>query len=157
MGDFQQLQFGKTCQTSYQSTEATTSELFSKKCAELKTVVPQFLDLRAGGVAAFGQTREALWQTGTLWLGEYWTLNFGEYPKDVDESFLWQILEVTVPKKYYLSERACRGVLRRSVKSGVILPPLLFWALMIQGNVTDKMAKEMGISYPPSSAITTTE
>ena len=111
----------------------------------------------SGGVEALGQTQEAFWQTGIPSLGESLMLNTGEYPNAVEESFLWQILAARVPKKYYLSERACRGVLRRSVKSGVVLPPLLLCALLKQGNVTVKMATEMGIRFPPSLAITTTE
>ena len=157
MADFQQLQFLKTFSAHSESTAARTSELSSKKCAELKTVVPQFLDLRKGGVEALGQTQEAYWQTGIPSLGEFSTLNFGAYPNGVEESTLSQILEVRVPKKYYLSERACRGILRRSAKNGIVLPLLLFYALLIQGNVTDKMAKEMGILFPPSLEITTTE
>lgn len=157
MADFQQLQFLKTSSAHSESTAARTSESSSKKCAELKTVVPQFLDLRKGAVKALGQTQEAFWQTGIPSLGESSMLNFGEYPNAVEESFLWQILAAKVPKKYYLSERACRGILRRSAKNGTVLPPLLFYALLIQGNVTDKMAKEMGILFPPSLEITTTE
>lgn len=83
----------------------------------------------SGGVAAFGLTQEAFWQTGIPSLGESSTLNFGAYPKDVEESFLSQILQVRVPKKYYLSPTACKGVLRRAEKRGKELPTILKEAL----------------------------
>ena len=137
MEDFQQLQFGKTSPEHSVPTEARTSELFSKKCAELKTVVPQFLDLRAGGVEALGQTQEAFWQMGIPSLGESLTLNTGASPKDAEESFLSQILQVNVPKKYYLSPTACKGVLRRAEKRGKELPTILKEALERQAGGED--------------------
>ena len=138
MADFQQLQFLKTSSVRSESTAARTSELSSKKCAELKTVVPQFLDLRKGAVKALGQTQEAFWQTGIPSLGESSTLNFGAYPNGVEESFLSQILQVRVPKKYYLSPTACRGVLRRAAKRGKELPAILKEALERQARGASK-------------------
>lgn len=63
----------------------------------------------------------------TGWL----TLNGGESPKDADVCSLSDILEdaPTVPLKYYLSAKACRGILRRAEKRGKELPPLLRQAL----------------------------
>src|SRR5699024_12548054 len=46
------------------------------------------------------------------------SLNFGECPNVVEESGLWQILEANVPQKYFLSETACLGVLRRAERRG---------------------------------------
>ena len=43
--------------------------------------------------------------------------------------FLSEILEVQVPPKYYLSQRACLGILRRAAARGKKLPPLLKKAL----------------------------
>lgn len=80
-------------------------------------------------------------------------LNIGEYPKDVEESTLLSILEVDVPKKYYLSETACRGVLRRAVKSGTVLHPILLTALMEQGNISTEELIEMGLTPPPPTVI----
>ena len=46
--------------------------------------------------------------------------SFGEYPKEENVSLLSQILEETAPQKYYLSERATKGILRRNeIKGGV--------------------------------------
>ena len=65
-------------------------------------------------------------------LGEYWMLNFGVSPKEEIESSLSQILEDTVPVKYYLSPTACEGIIRRSEKRGKVLPAILKQALMMQ-------------------------
>jgi hypothetical protein len=75
--------------------------------------------------------------------------NIGESPNAVEESTLFAILEVNVPKKYYLSERACRGVLRRAAKRGKELPPVLLMALISQANMTKQEAIEMGLKLPP--------
>lgn len=42
---------------------------------------------------------------------------------------LAEILEPNVPPKYFLSQRACQGILRRAEKRGVSVPPLLLQAL----------------------------
>lgn len=49
--------------------------------------------------------------------------------KDAEESFLSQILQENVPEKYYLSQRACSGILRRASARGKELPELLKRAL----------------------------
>ena len=48
---------------------------------------------------------------------------------DAEESFLSQILQENVPEKYYLSQRACSGILRRASARGKELPELLKRAL----------------------------
>ncbi len=58
--------------------------------------------------------------------GESLTLNFSEYPSDGVASSLSDVLEIgEVPQRYYLTPRACRGILRRAAKRGKELP----WAL----------------------------
>lgn len=57
------------------------------------------------------------------------TLNSGECPSVARESTLSQILEVNAPEKYYLSAKACAGILRRAEKRGKELPPMLKEAL----------------------------
>lgn len=63
-------------------------------------------------------------------LGEYSTLSFGEFPSGVVESHLSQILEVSPPQKYYLSAKACQGILNRANRRGKKLPELLEMALL---------------------------
>ena len=57
------------------------------------------------------------------------TLSFGEYPNAENVSTLSQILQVGVPEKYYLSQKACLGILRRASARGKQLPELLRKAL----------------------------
>ena len=80
-----------------------------------------------------------LWEKDSLLLGEYWTLNFGVSPREEIASSLSQILEDTVPVKYYLSPTACGGIIRRSEKRGKVLPAILKQALLMQaGQVPEK-------------------
>ena len=72
-----------------------------------------------------GQEPEKLWETVIPLPTEYSTRSFGESPKDAEESFLSQILQANVPEKYYLSQKACQGILRRASARGKELPPLL--------------------------------
>lgn len=62
-------------------------------------------------------------------LGESLTLNIGEYPNVENESTLSEILEDNVPEKYYLSPKACLGILRRAKNKGRKLPDNLRIAL----------------------------
>ena len=64
--------------------------------------------------------------------GELSTLNFTESPNVAVESSLSQILQVDVPQKYYLSPRACQGILRRAKNHNVKLPPELESTLIMQ-------------------------
>lgn len=56
-------------------------------------------------------------------------LNFGEFPKEENASTLSQILQAGVPEKYYLSQKACLGILRRASARGKELPEVLKLAL----------------------------
>ena len=119
------LGYGKTYQEHSAPTKAKTSEPSLKSSAKLKTVVPLFLDLRKGN----GLIQDSLWETGIPLRGECWIHNFGAAPKDVEESFLSEILQEGVPEKYYLSARACQGILNRASKRGKELPEVLRIAL----------------------------
>ena len=118
---------GKTSQVRSQQElpQEKTSELSSKKPQGLSTPTPLFLDLRTWN----GQMWGSFWETNSLSLGEYTTRSFGESPNVAVESRLSQILEVTPPPRYCLSEKACRGILNRAEKRGKVLPPLLEAAL----------------------------
>ena len=56
-------------------------------------------------------------------------LSFGESPREENESHLSQILTDSAHPKYYLSEKACRGILNRAAKRGKVLPEILKQAL----------------------------
>lgn len=65
-----------------------------------------------------------------LWLGDSLTLNIGECPREENVSLLSWILQVDVPEKYYLSAKACRGILTRASRRGKKLQELLETALL---------------------------
>ena len=76
-----------------------------------------------------GLTLTVIAETDGASLTEFLTLNTGEYPSDVVESTLSAILEANVPEKYYLSAKACEGILRRAERRGKQLPEMLRVAL----------------------------
>lgn len=125
--------FGRTSPELTAATRERTSGGCLKKSRELQTPPCQFLDLRAG----HGTLAGALWETVTALPGVPWTPNTGESPKEESVSFLSQILEVDAPRKYYLSARACEGILRRAEKRGKELPPLLNEVLEYQASRQD--------------------
>ena len=55
--------------------------------------------------------------------------SFGEFPNEENASSLSRILQVGVPDKYYLSPKACQGILRRASARGKELPLMLARAL----------------------------
>mgnify|MGYP003335317687 CR=1 FL=1 len=61
---------------------------------------------------------------------EFLTLSSSEFPSGAVASSLSDILETgDVPQRYFLTPRACRGILRRAEKRGKALPPHLARAL----------------------------
>lgn len=89
------------------------------------------------------------WMTsGMVWRGEYWTRNSSEYHKDADVSFLSDVLVTRwVPLKYFLSPKACAGIIRRAVTRGRPLPPMLAEALfevILRWCVADKHSGKAG-------------
>lgn len=61
---------------------------------------------------------------------ECWTLATSESPNDAVECSLSDILEADVLPKFFLSPRACEGILRRAGRRGKKLPELLEAALV---------------------------
>ena len=100
----------------------------SKKSVVYRRSPYLYLDRRMG----HGLLPGLFWDRNSLLLGGYWMLNFGESPIDAEESSLSQILEATVPEKYYLSPKACGGIIRRAGNRGKKLPPILEAALLMQ-------------------------
>lgn len=90
MDDLQDLFFGKMSQEHSVQTKEKTSEKscnrFSTSQNQVRNTL-QFLCLKVGTMP--GQS----WETIAPSHGDFLTLNFGESPKDAEESFLWQILE----------------------------------------------------------------
>jgi hypothetical protein len=60
-------------------------------------------------------------------------LNTSEFPSDgAVSSSLADVLETSAQQKYYLSQKACEGILRRASKRGKKLPEALEKALVKQ-------------------------
>lgn len=120
--------FGKTCLEHSAPTEEKISEPCWKNLPAWNSQTFQFLDLRI--VGADGAKPEKSPETDGLWHGDSSMLNIGEFPNVERESHLSQILEDNVPQKYYLSARACQGILTRASRRGKPLPDILRQALM---------------------------
>ena len=73
---------------------------------------------------------------------ESWTLNTTEWPSGGAVSSLSDTLQAIqdVAPRYYLSQRACAGILRRAEKRGKKLPPILEQALqaVVAGGTEDR-------------------
>jgi C-5 cytosine-specific DNA methylase len=62
--------------------------------------------------------------------GESWMPNTSAWPNDAAVSSLSQVLLTSrIPPKYFLSGKACAGILRRAAKRGKVLPASLSLAL----------------------------
>ena len=104
----------------------------SRRSSELKAVVFQSLDLTPGAGNLLG---EFYWELISPWRGDALTLNTGVSPREEKESSLSQILQDDPPDKYYLTRKACLGILRRAFERGKELPRKLNQALEIQSGV----------------------
>ncbi len=115
-----------------ESPRARTSGLSSRKLLELKYQVFQSLDLTPGAGNLLG---EFYWELISPWHGDALMLNTGVSPREEKESSLSQILQPDPPRKYFLSPKACLGILRRAFERGKELPYKLKRALQIQSGV----------------------
>ena len=111
---------------------AKTSGLSSRRSSELKSVVFQSLDLTPGAGNLLG---EFYWELISPWRGDALTLNTGVSPREESVSSLSQILQEDPPPKYYLTWKACLGILRRASERGKELPEKLKRALKIQSGI----------------------
>jgi hypothetical protein len=131
MADTRNTSSGKMFPEHSQATMETTSTLSSKRLRKLPPPTWMSLDLRAKvrQIDLIGDTLAASWEMGIPSHGELSTPNTGEYPSDVVESTLSQILQANAPEKYYLSARACQGILNRAERRGKKLLQMLEEAL----------------------------
>lgn len=121
---------GKTSHEPSQVTKAATSRQSSKKrSASSSRKPPVLMCLNADG--RHGDST-ATWEDDGVWRGECLTRNTGESPSAVVASRLSQILEEAPQEKYFLTARACQGILNRAERRGKDLPPQLKAALEIQ-------------------------
>ncbi len=115
--------FGKTSQERSAAMGVMIFGLYSQNSAR-----PKFQCL----ILDDGQTPEWCEGEELMLRGDASMRNIGVSPNEERESSLWQILEDTVPEKYFLSEKACLGILRRAEKRGKVLPEVLRIALIRQ-------------------------
>ena len=73
--------------------------------------------------------RITIWETDGASRIEFLMHNGGAFPKEENVSTLSQILQTRVPQRYYLSPKACLGILRRASVRGKELPEILRIAL----------------------------
>ena len=130
----QDLWHGRTCPapSARERPKAKTSGSFWRRSSALNAIPFQSLDLTPGAGNLLG---EFYWELISPWRGGASTLNTGVSPKDAKESSLSQILQADPPLKYYLSPKACLGILRRAFERGKELPKKLERALKIQAGL----------------------
>ena len=121
---------------------AKTSESFWRRSSALSAIPFQSLDLTPGAGNLLG---EFYWELISPWRGGASTLNTGVSPKDAKESSLSQILQADPPLKYYLSPKACLGILRRAFERGKELPKKLERALKIQAGLMHPDGQPTGL------------
>ena len=117
--------FGKMCPEHSVATKEKTLEPCLTNLLKSASRTPLCLTFRKQ--AGLTQTVTAA-MDGAL-RTEFLTHNIGECPSVAVESTLSQILEVDAPEKYYLSAKACEGILRRAERRGKQLPEMLKAAL----------------------------
>lgn len=120
MDNIQLSLFGRTYPELFQ----VTAERILEPCLK-KSQTPIFQCLQVVN----GQPQEWLEGGRLTPLGESLMLNIGECPSVENASTLSEILEDSVPEKYYLSPKACLGILRRAKNKGRKLPDNLRIAL----------------------------
>ena len=86
----------------------------------------QMIRLCPAQKTASGEVRVLCLDPDMAWPGGRSMPNFLECPNDAKESSLLDILETgAVPRKYYLSQLCCRGILRKAAKRSKQLPERL--------------------------------
>ena len=130
----QDLWHGRTCPapSARERQRVRTSGSFWRRSSALNAIPFQSLDLTPGAGNLLG---EFYWELISPWRGGASTLNTGVSPRDAKESSLSQILQADPPLKYYLSPKACLGILRRAFERGKELPKKLERALKIQAGL----------------------
>ena len=117
------------------SLKGRTSGSSWNRSPELQAIPYLSLNLTPGAGNLLGNYE---WELHSPWRGRSSTLNTGPAPPSGDAGCsLSLILEENVPDKYFLSPKACEGILNRAERRGKHLPPLLQAALEEQSRKTD--------------------
>ncbi len=94
---------------------------------------------------AWGPAGRPYWEMNSAWLGDVWTRGSGVSPREERESSLSQILQLSPHPEYYLSPKACLGILRRAKERGKELPEKLKDALMAQSGLSSVPVANSGL------------
>jgi len=102
------------------------------------------LELSSGNDSLFPESDAAVIASGGLVLecyedhpesphGAYWTHSISGF-RSAAAVYLSSVLEPThsIPERYYLTPKACQGILRRARRRGKSLPPVLETALRLR-------------------------
>lgn len=106
------------------------------KGEDFRIVLEEFCKIGGGAATSLyldlrnGRNADASWETASLLPGAYMMPADGMSPREEREFVLQQILEVTPHPRFYLSARACQGIINRAKNRGKILPEMLMTALM---------------------------
>src|SRR5690554_3001230 len=111
--------FGRTYREPTAATAGRTSPRFSRHWWEETFGVPP-----TGGPTLVLPLDPSVAPSGALS-----TLNISEWPNDAVACSLSTVLEASVPDRYFLSPKACAGILRRAERRGRALPEPLRVAL----------------------------
>ena len=134
MENIRDISYGKTFRERFQAIRGETSTKSSRRSAPAPIIPVMYLNLRRKDepvqTSLFGETPVVSWETVSPSPGESWMRNTGECPSVAVVSSLSSILEENAPEKYYLSAKACGGILNRAERRGKALPPLLWEALI---------------------------
>lgn len=164
MENIQNLQSGKMLEEHSPQTTEKTSDVSWKNLHTSSKQTLQFLNLRKKVENGLNPAQFPVMDG--LWHGDSSMLNTGECPNVVKESRLSWILEDNVPQRYYLSARACQGILTRASRRGKVLPELLKNALLemiewwgeksfcIVGNMIDRETNMNGTGVKEDTAFT---
>ena len=133
----QDLWSGKTSPELSAPTKVKILELCLKKQPKSFSQTPLFLNLQKEN----GAQAAVSWEEGGALLGEFATHSFGECPSVAVVSRLSQILEEAPHPKYFLSAKACAGILRRAEKRGRKLPQQLESVLQYQALIFEQAVK----------------
>lgn len=113
----------------------------SNRGEDFRLVLEEFIKITEPN-AVMPAVPQAGWAYADCISGDGWSIAYRVFdaqywgvPSAAVESTLSQILEANVPKKYYLSAKACEGILRRAERRGKELPPMLKTASKNQGGI----------------------
>ncbi|MBR2131995.1 MAG: DNA cytosine methyltransferase [Oscillospiraceae bacterium] len=127
----------------FEETEVSPKQRAVKPDSALIAIPYFHLNLSPDHVDLFGCH---FWELRSPWRDGKPPLNTGVAPREPIRVSLSEILEQNPDPKYYLSQTACRGILRRSEERNKELPSQLKKALMIQSGLA---AEETTLSDTP--------